>query len=123
MLPLPFEPTNSVKHYLDPVANRVKYRVLSPTGATIAEAIDVESLARQIACIDEVTDAFEYLMDHINNDFGYWRHYLNWSMTTIAEIAEDIDGAYSKEYPDMPKRAEILMELNDLKAYVMQPFR
>jgi hypothetical protein len=123
MLPQPFAPTNSVKHYIDPATNRVMYRVLSPTGATIAEAIDVESLARQIACMEELVNAFDSLLDSAVQDFWNHRKGLKRSLPTLAEIAEDVDGVYGRKYPNMPTRAGILVEHNKLQSYATRQLR
>lgn len=57
-----FKPKNTVTNYIDASSRKVMYRVVSPTGATVADAIETERLARQIACIDEMYDAFAFTL-------------------------------------------------------------
>lgn len=121
MLPAPFNPTNSVQHYIDSDTNRVVYRVVSPTGLIAAEGIDSENLARRIACMDELFDAFEYLLEYVETAFWQNRYDLKWCMANYEELAAGQDGVYEKEQPGLPEQAEILVELTDLREHLKTP--
>lgn len=117
----PFTPVNSVKNYVDAATHRVMYRVVSPSGVTVADCIDSESLARKIACMDEIYDAFLHLLDYAEGDFWDGRYDLKWSMASYEEFAADTDGAYERDYPGSPDQAEILMEFTDLREHLKTP--
>lgn len=121
MLPPPFEPINQVKNYIDAATHRVVYRVVSPSGIMIADGIDSESSARRIACMDELFDAFEYLLEYVETDICQNRFALKWCMASYEELAADKEGVYEQEYPGLPDQAEILIELTDLKEHLRTP--
>jgi hypothetical protein len=121
MLPPTFEPINRVKSYIDTANQRNKYRVVSPSGMTIADGIDSESAARRIACMDELFNAFEFLLECVETDICQNRYALKWCMASYEELAADKEGVYEQEYPGLPDQAEILIELTDLKEHLRTP--
>ncbi len=121
MLPPPFTPQNKVKHYFDATHSRTLYRVLSPNGLTVAEGIDSEGVARQVACLDQLVDKYQYLVTLAEWNFWHGKYDLPWSTPGYEELASDKDGQYEVTYPGLPAEAGLLLEMNDLRDYLVPP--
>ena len=115
MLPPHLEATNRVANYFDPDSNRVMYRVLSPAGLVVAEKIESEKVALQIACVEEMHDAFSLLLGVYDSHVSGCLYDLWGCMATLEELVLDIDGTYEKEFPGVAYHAENLIELYDLQ--------
>jgi hypothetical protein len=113
-----FKPTNSVKHYFDPVSNRNLYRVLAADGVLVAEGIDSESIDRQIACLDQLVEGYELLLGHAERDFWGGRYDLRWPTPCYEELAADQDGSWEAQFPGISLIASLLLETNEIKDYL-----
>lgn len=118
MLPPPFAPKNTVRHYFDASSNRTLYRVLAPNGLTIAEGIDSDETARQLACMDQLVSGYRYLLAYMERDFWHGKYDLPWSTPEIEELADDVDGRWEAAYPGLPEEAVLLIELKDIMDYL-----
>ena len=116
-----FEPTSNVKHYIDTVTHRVMYRVVSQSGVTVADSIDSEILARQIACMDDLYDAFAYLRREYEAHIWQCSYDLKHVMASNIELAIDEDGTYERDYPRLPERADLLVLFEDIEEFVEPP--
>jgi hypothetical protein len=116
-----FKPKNTVTKYVDALSHRVMYRVVSPTGDTLADAIDSERLARQIACMDDLYDAFAYLRREYEAHIWQCSYDLKHVMASNIELAIDEDGTYERDYPRLPERAELLVLFEDIEEFVEPP--
>jgi hypothetical protein len=116
-----FKPKNTVTKYVDALSHRVMYRVVSPTGDTLADAIDSERLARQIACMDELYDAFTYTLSQYRSHILDCVYDLGWDTGTWEELALDTDGEYEIDYPGLPEEAELVVLFGEIEDFVEPP--
>jgi hypothetical protein len=115
--------TNIVQAYFDANLKRTLFRVKSVNGYTLAEGVDSELLARQIAHLPALIEGFDYLLCLSKLNFRYAKWDFGFNGPDIDEIALDEDGFFEKEYPGAPEEAVLLTELCMLQEHLSEEVR
>jgi hypothetical protein len=105
---------NIVQAYFDANLKRTLFRVVSVNGYTLAEGIDSELLARQIAHLPALMGGFNDLLDLSEQNFRYAKWDFRSNAPGIVEIALDKDGLFEKTFPGAPEEALLLTGLRML---------
>jgi hypothetical protein len=103
-----------VQAYFDANLKRTLFRVVSVNGYTLAEGIDSELLARQIAHLPALLGGFDELLDLSEQNFRYHKWNFRSNAPGIVEIALDEGGLFEKMFPGAPEEALLLTGLRML---------